>query len=70
MLNIRIERTQTPKTRPDYTKLGFGKYFTDHMFLMDYSVEKGWHFEAGDFTIMVGGGDAKTIQNKAIYFSL
>ena len=35
-----------------------------------YSVEKGWHFEAGDFTIMVGGGDAKTIQNKAIYFSL
>ena len=43
MLNIRIERTQTPKTKPDYKKLGFGNYFTDHMFLMDYSTEKGWH---------------------------
>jgi beta-glucosidase len=35
-----------------------------------YSVEKGWHFEAGDFTIMVGGGDSKTTQNKAVFFSL
>lgn len=43
MLNIKIERTATPKTKPDYTKLGFGKYFTDHMFLMNYSTEKGWH---------------------------
>ena len=43
MLNIRIERTPTPKTKPDYSKLGFGRYFTDHMFLMDYSTEKGWH---------------------------
>ncbi len=43
MLNIRIERTATPKTKPDYKKLGFGNYFTDHMFLMDYSTEKGWH---------------------------
>ncbi|MDD3767001.1 MAG: branched-chain amino acid aminotransferase, partial [Eubacteriales bacterium] len=24
-------------------ELGFGKRFTDHMFIMDYSVEKGWH---------------------------
>ena len=23
--------------------LGFGKYFTDHMFEMDYSTSKGWH---------------------------
>ena len=43
MLNIRIERTPAPKTKPDYSKLGFGRYFTDHMFLMDYSTEKGWH---------------------------
>jgi len=43
MLNIRIERTASPKTKPDYSKLGFGKYFTDHMFLMNYSTEKGWH---------------------------
>lgn len=43
MLNIRIEKTATPKTKPDYKALGFGKYFTDHMFLMNYTVEEGWH---------------------------
>ena len=43
MLNIRKERTKTPKTKPDYSHLGFGRYFTDHMFLMDYSRELGWH---------------------------
>ncbi len=43
MLNIKIERTATPKVKPDYSKLGFGKHFTDHMFLMNYSTEKGWH---------------------------
>ncbi|MBQ9782087.1 MAG: branched-chain amino acid aminotransferase, partial [Clostridia bacterium] len=29
--------------KPDDSTLGFGKVFTDHMFIMDYSVEKGWH---------------------------
>lgn len=24
-------------------KLGFGQYFTDHMFQMDYTPDKGWH---------------------------
>ncbi|MBR5313135.1 MAG: branched-chain amino acid aminotransferase [Clostridia bacterium] len=43
MLDIKIERTAAPKVKPDYSKLGFGKYFTDHMFLMNYSTEKGWH---------------------------
>lgn len=43
MLKINITRTAQPKVKPDYTKLGFGKYFTDHMFLMNYSVEEGWH---------------------------
>lgn len=43
MLNIRIERTAEPKVKPDYSKLGFGRYFTDHMFLMNYSIEEGWH---------------------------
>lgn len=40
---IHIERTKTPKVKPDQNKLGFGKYFTDHMFIMDYSEEKGWY---------------------------
>ncbi len=44
MLNIKIEKTTTPKAKPlDETKLGFGNIFTDHMFIMEYSVEKGWH---------------------------
>ena len=43
MLDIKITRTQTPKEKPDETKLGFGKIFTDHMFIMDYTEGKGWH---------------------------
>jgi branched-chain amino acid aminotransferase len=42
--DISITRTTTPKAKPtDESKLGFGKIFTDHMFLMNYSTEKGWH---------------------------
>jgi branched-chain amino acid aminotransferase len=43
MLNIKTEKINTPKQKPDYSKLGFGKYFTDHMFLMDYTEGEGWH---------------------------
>ncbi len=43
MLNIKYEYTTKKKQKPDYNSLGFGKYFTDHMFLMDYTTEKGWH---------------------------
>jgi branched-chain amino acid aminotransferase len=42
-MDIKITRTATPKIRPDESKLGFGKLFTDHMFIMDYTTEKGWH---------------------------
>lgn len=42
-MEIRVERIKQLKEKPDQNKLGFGKYFTDHMFLMDYSKEKGWH---------------------------
>ena len=43
MLDIKITRTQTPKEKPDESKLGFGKIFTDHMFIMNYTEGKGWH---------------------------
>ena len=44
MLNIKITRTTCPKEKPqDETKLGFGKKFTDHMFVMDYTEGEGWH---------------------------
>lgn len=42
-MNITINKTHKPKAKPDMTKLGFGKHFSDHMFLMNYSPEKGWH---------------------------
>lgn len=31
------------KEKPDQGKLGFGTYFTDHMFVMHWNREKGWH---------------------------
>ena len=44
MLDIKITKTTAPKAKPaDESKLGFGKISSDHMFLMDYSIEKGWH---------------------------
>ena len=43
MLNIRIEETKQKKQKPDESKLGFGRYFTDHMFLMNYTEGEGWH---------------------------
>lgn len=42
-MDIRIERTTTPKPKPDQKALGFGKYLSDHMFLMDYDADQGWH---------------------------
>ena len=42
-MDIKITKTTAPKAKPDDSVLGFGKYFTDHMFLMDYTPEKGWH---------------------------
>ena len=43
MLDIKITRTTSPKEKPDENNLGFGKKFTDHMFVMDYTEGKGWH---------------------------
>ena len=43
MQTITITRTTAPKQKPDQSKLGFGTYFTDHMFLMDYDAGRGWH---------------------------
>ena len=44
MQEIKVELTQNPKQKPaDESKLGFGKIFTDHMYIMEYNPEKGWH---------------------------
>ena len=42
-MKISVTLTKNPKPRPDENHLGFGKYYTDHMFIMDYDEGKGWH---------------------------
>ncbi|MBQ3562342.1 MAG: branched-chain amino acid aminotransferase [Clostridia bacterium] len=44
MLDIKITKTTTPKEKPAKgAALGFGRIFTDHMFIMNYTEGKGWH---------------------------
>ncbi len=52
MISIKIEKCPEGKLKPKpklrYTEnekdeLGFGKYFSDHMFLMDYTKDHGWN---------------------------
>lgn len=42
-MDISITKATTLKDHPKDSELGFGTYFTDHMFSMDYNPEKGWH---------------------------
>ncbi len=43
-MDIKITKTTTPAAKPtDESKLGFGKVFTDHMFLYDWNDVDGWH---------------------------
>lgn len=43
-MKISYEKAKTLKEKPNWdTELGFGKYFTDHMFTMDWSVDKGFY---------------------------
>ena len=40
---VRVEQTEKRKQKPDFSNLGFGKYFSDYMFRMDYTEGQGWH---------------------------
>ncbi len=44
-MDIRVEKISAGerKTKPDQNALGFGKYFTDSMFVMTFDNGKGWH---------------------------
>jgi branched-chain amino acid aminotransferase len=43
-MDIKVTLTKNPKEKPAGGEaLGFGKLFSDHMFLMDYQDGKGWH---------------------------
>ncbi len=41
-MEIKITKAEVLKQKPDSSTLGFGKIFTDHMFLMDWNSENGW----------------------------
>ncbi len=42
--DIRIELREDKREKPlDMSKVKFGKTFSDHMFLMNYNGQKGWH---------------------------
>jgi branched-chain amino acid aminotransferase len=44
MQEIKVTLAKEKKVKPaDESKLGFGKLFTDHMFLLDYAKDSGWH---------------------------
>ncbi len=42
-MEIKFTKATTLKEKPDSSTLGFGKIFTDHMFMMDWNDEKGWY---------------------------
>lgn len=42
-MEIRFEKRAQLKEKPDQEKLGFGKYMTDYMFIMDWNTDAGWH---------------------------
>ena len=43
-MEIKITKNPNPGQKPqDESKLGFGKVFTDHMFLYDWNDKEGWH---------------------------
>jgi branched-chain amino acid aminotransferase len=42
-LTLNLIENEKKKLKPDADKIAFGKYFSDHMFIMDYSADKGWY---------------------------
>src|SRR5688572_30528089 len=42
-MKIRLIRSNNPPSAQSSGDLGFGRHFADHMFLMDFSPDAGWH---------------------------
>ena len=42
-MEIKITKAACLKEKSDSSTLGFGKIFTDHMFIMEYTEGIGWH---------------------------
>ena len=44
-MEVKFIPAEQLKEKPDENALGFGKYFTDYMFTMDWTKEKGWQMQ-------------------------
>ena len=42
-MDIKVTLNPNPAAKPDPSTLGFGKIFTDHMFMWSWNSEKGWY---------------------------
>ena len=42
VMEIRFVKREHLKEKPDQKHLGFGKYMTDYMFVMDWKKDEGW----------------------------
>lgn len=42
-LEVKLRKADSLKKKPDQNNLGFGDHFTDHMFVMQWNKERGWH---------------------------
>ncbi|MBQ5995674.1 MAG: branched-chain amino acid aminotransferase [Clostridia bacterium] len=42
-MEIKFVKADTLKAKPEPSTLGFGKIFSDYMFMMDWNKETGWH---------------------------
>jgi len=42
-MDITINRTANPKSKPPQGDKSFGRFLTDHMFVMEYDTDRGWH---------------------------
>ncbi|WP_059102939.1 branched-chain amino acid aminotransferase [Shouchella shacheensis] len=40
---LEVMKSVHGKPKPEADELGFGTYFTDHMFVMDYTEDQGWY---------------------------
>ena len=64
-MNIQIVKNKNRKQKPDVNELGFGNYFTDHMFIMDYNDGK-W----GDYRIVPYENISISPANMVFHYSL
>ncbi|MYL61140.1 branched chain amino acid aminotransferase, partial [Virgibacillus halodenitrificans] len=40
---VEVEHCKSPKEKPKTEELEFGRIFTDHMLVIDYTEPVGWH---------------------------